>query len=141
MRSFISPGTRFLPLLSFTWLCGLCLPSVQAASPPTDPAASVELERLTTTELQARQQAGVDTVLVPIGGTEQSGPHMALGKHNVRVHFLVDEIARSWGRAVVAPVLAYVPEGAVTPPAGHMRFTGTISIPTSVFRGLLESTA
>jgi creatinine amidohydrolase/Fe(II)-dependent formamide hydrolase-like protein len=83
----------------------------------------------------------VDTVLVPVGGTEQSGPHMALGKHNVRVHFLAGEIARAWGRAVVAPVLAYVPEGTVTPPQGHMRFTGTISIPTPVFEGVLEGTA
>jgi len=114
-----------------------------AAQPGTSgaPGQPVDLEALTTTELAARQAAGVDTVLVPVGGTEQSGPHMALGKHNVRVHFLAGEIARAWGRAVVAPVLAYVPEGTVTPPQGHMRFTGTISIPTPVFEGVLEGTA
>ncbi|MCO5976979.1 creatininase family protein [Ideonella oryzae] len=141
MRWFTFPRRRFLRGLSVTLLWGAGFSQVLAASPPTGPAASVDLADLTTTELQARQQAGVDTVLVPIGATEQSGPHMALGKHNVRVHFLAGEIARTWGRAVVAPVLAYVPEGTVTPPQGHMRFTGTISIPTPVFEGVLEGTA
>lgn len=118
-----------------------CLTAAAQPGAPVAPAQAVDLEALTTTELAARQAAGVDTVLVPIGGTEQSGPHMALGKHNVRVHHLADEIARAWGRAVVAPVLAYVPEGTVTPPQGHMRFTGTISIPTPVFEGVLEGAA
>ena len=33
------------------------------------------------------------------------------------------------GDAVVAPVLAYVPEGRIAPPAQHMRWAGTISHP------------
>lgn len=118
-----------------------CLTASAQAVEAVPPGKSVYLEALTTTELAAQQAAGVDTVLVPIGGTEQSGPHMALGKHNVRVHALAGEIARTWGRAVVAPVLAYVPEGTVSPPQGHMRFTGTISIPTPVFEGVLEGAA
>ena len=36
---------------------------------------------------------------------------MALGKHNVRVKALAGLIARALGNALVAPVLAYVPEG------------------------------
>lgn len=101
----------------------------------------VDIEALTSPELKARIATGTTTILVPIGGTEQNGPHMVLGKHNVRAHVLADEIARRLGNAVVAPVIAYVPEGNITPPQAHMRFTGTISIPTSTFESLLEATA
>jgi len=114
----------------------LCLlPLAAAAAPP------VMLEALTSTELRERIAAGTTTALVPIGATEQNGPHMVLGKHNVRVRVLAERIAEQLGDAVVAPVLAYVPEGSIDPPAGHMRFAGTLSIPEPVFEALLESTA
>ena len=80
-------------------------------------------------------------MLVPIGGTEQSGPHMVLGKHNVRAHVLAGRIASKLGNALVAPVIAYVPEGAIDPPTAHMRFPGTISISEATFEAVLESTA
>ncbi len=89
---------------------------------------SVFLEDLTSFELRAAVASGSTTVLVPIGGTEQNGPHMALGKHNVRVKALAGQIAQKLGNAIVAPVLAYVPEGSIVPPVAHMRFSGTISI-------------
>lgn len=112
-----------------------------AAPALASPASSVYLEELTSPELRARIEAGTATVLVPIGGTEQSGPHIALGKHNVRARVLVGRIAQRLGNAVVAPVVAYVPEGAITPPSGHMRFPGTISIPDAAFEALLEASA
>lgn len=104
-------------------------------------AAPVEIDALTWTELRARVAAGATTALVPIGGTEQSGPHMALGKHNVRARVLSGEIAQRLGNALVAPVLAYVPEGSITPPTQHMRFPGTISVPVAAFEAVLEGTA
>jgi creatinine amidohydrolase len=103
--------------------------------------ASVYLEDMTSPELHARIAAGATTILVPIGGTEQSGPVIALGKHNVRARVLAGKIAQRLGNAVVAPVIAYVPEGSITPPAGHMRYAGTISIPDATFEQLLEATA
>jgi creatinine amidohydrolase/Fe(II)-dependent formamide hydrolase-like protein len=106
-----------------------------------DPPPSVFLEDLTSPELEARIRAGATTVIVPIGGTEQNGAHMALGKHNVRVKVLSERIARALGNAVVAPVIAYVPEGSVDPPAGHMRYPGTITVPPGVFRATIESAA
>ncbi len=102
---------------------------------------SVFLEELTSFELRAAVASGSTTVLVPIGGTEQNGPHMALGKHNVRVKMLAGQIAQKLGNAIVAPVLAYVPEGAIFPPVAHMRFSGTISIADATFESILESTA
>jgi creatinine amidohydrolase/Fe(II)-dependent formamide hydrolase-like protein len=103
--------------------------------------SSVFMEDLTSTELRSLVVAGSTTVLIPIGGTEQSGPHMALGKHNVRVKFLAGQVAKRLGNAVVAPVLGYVPEGAIFPPVAHMRFQGTLSIPEATFESLLEATA
>jgi creatinine amidohydrolase/Fe(II)-dependent formamide hydrolase-like protein len=104
-------------------------------------SASPYIEDLTSPELEARIAAGATTVLVPIGGTEQSGPHLALGKHNVRARILAGRVAQRLGNAVVAPVIAYVPEGAIAPPAGHMRFAGTISIPDAAFEAILEGAA
>src|SRR4030095_7602220 len=86
-----------------------------AQAPPT-----VFLEDLTWTELKRDVASGKTTIIVPIGGTEQNGPHMALGKHNARVRALSERIARELGNALVAPVVAYVPEGSVDPPSCHM---------------------
>ncbi|MEO6410046.1 MAG: creatininase family protein [Burkholderiaceae bacterium] len=104
-------------------------------------AARVFAEEMTSPELRDRIAGGATTALVPVGGTEQNGPHMVLGKHNVRVRVLAGRIAQRLGNAVVAPVLAYVPEGAIDPPTAHMRFAGTISIPEPAFEAVLEGTA
>jgi creatinine amidohydrolase len=116
-------------------LIGLAAPAV--AAPPD----TLFLEELTWPELRSLVEAGKTTIILPIGGTEQNGPHMALGKHNVRVRALSARIARALGNALVGPVIAYVPEGALSPPSGHMRFPGTITVPEAVFRGTLESAA
>jgi len=104
-------------------------------------AAPVQLEELTWTELRQRVAGGATTVLLPVGGTEQNGPHMVLGKHNFRVKWLATRIAEQLGNAIVAPVLAYVPEGAIHPPTEHMRWPGTISVSGSAFEATLEGAA
>ena len=101
----------------------------------------VLLEDLTWTEVRDAVRSGKTTIIVPSGGTEQNGPHMALGKHNARVRILSERIARSLGDALVAPVIAYVPEGGLAPPSGHMRFAGTITTPEDAFEKVLESAA
>lgn len=105
------------------------------------PGGSVYLEDLTWTELRDQVKAGATTAIVPIGGTEQNGPAMVLGKHNVRVKVLAGKIATGLGHAIVAPVIAYVPEGAVNPPTAHMKFPGTITIPDAAFETTLEYAA
>jgi creatinine amidohydrolase len=119
----------------------LCFLLIGGAAAHAAPSTSVYLEDLTWPELRADIQAGKTTILVPIGGTEQNGPQMALGKHNVRVRVLAGKIARALGNALVAPVIAYVPEGDVDHPAGHLKFPGTITIPTGAFEQTLEYAA
>jgi creatinine amidohydrolase/Fe(II)-dependent formamide hydrolase-like protein len=111
--------------------------SVLASAQPS----TVFLEELTSHELSDAIRGGKTTILVPIGGTEQNGPHMALGKHNARARTLAGRIAAKLGNSLVAPVIAYVPEGAVDPPTQHMRHPGTITIPEDVFEKTLESAA
>jgi creatinine amidohydrolase len=100
---------------------------------------TVSLEALTWSELRERVAGGTTTVLVPVGGTEQNGPHMTLGKHNVRARVLAEKIATALGNALVAPVIAYTPEGGLNPLSGHMRFPGTITISDAAFEAVLES--
>ena len=125
-----------ISLLAALWLVLVLGVPAQAQGPET-----LVLEDLTWTELRALVRGGKTTVLMPIGATEQNGPHMALGKHNARVKALAERIALDLGNALVAPVLSYVPEGAVQPPTGHMRFPGTITVREETFRQTLDSAA
>ncbi len=127
--------TRTIPNLVALLLLAVATRGI--AAPPT----AVFVDDLTWTELRDDIRAGKTTLIVPIGGTEQNGPHMALGKHNARVKALSEKIARALGNALVAPVVAYVPEGSVDPPTAHMRFPGTITVPDATFEKLLESAA
>jgi creatinine amidohydrolase/Fe(II)-dependent formamide hydrolase-like protein len=118
-------------------LCLLLLGAAARAEPPS----TVRLEELTWTELRELIRAGKTTIIVPIGGTEQNGPHMTLGKHNRRVEILSEKIARALGNALVAPVVAYVPEGDPAHPTGHLKYPGTISVPPAAFEQVLEGAA
>ena len=110
----------------------VCAGRVCAQAPDT-----VLLEELTWTEVRDLLAAKRTTIIVPVGGTEQNGPHMTLGKHNARVRILSEKIARALGNAIVAPVIAYVPEGRLSPATGHMRFPGTVTIPDETFQTAL----
>ena len=110
-------------------------------APSLPQPGSVFLEELTWIEVRDAITAGKTTVIIPTGGTEQNGPHMVLGKHNYLVKYKAGEIAKNLGNALVAPVVAYVPEGDVDPPTGHMRFAGTITTPQDVFVKVLEYAA
>ena len=100
------------------FLCGLLLLGAHSAFAQTP--HTVLLEDLTWTEIRDQVQAGKTTIIIPIGGTEQSGPGIAVGKHNARAAFLSQKIAERLGDALVAPVVAYVPEGNTAPPSSHM---------------------
>jgi len=134
--------SRVLRLLLLALLAGAgCATTACAAAAAAPGAPSVYLEELTWTELRDRIRTGSTTAIVPVGGTEQSGPHLALGKHNARVKALAGRIATSLGNAIVAPVIAYVPEGGIDPPVAHMRFPGTLTTPEAAFETTLEYAA
>ncbi|HRI19235.1 MAG TPA: creatininase family protein, partial [Burkholderiaceae bacterium] len=131
----VPPSTTSMRAISSLMLLAALLCCALAARAQS----SVFIEELTSAELRELIRNGTTTVIIPAGGTEQNGPHMTLGKHNARVHRLAGRIASAVGHTVVAPVLAYVPEGRIAPPEAHMRFAGTISIPPEAFRATLEA--
>lgn len=102
---------------------------------------SVFLEDMTWQEVAECLQKGEDSVIIPTGGTEQNGPHMALGKHNSIVKYTSEKIARKLGNTLVAPVVVYTPEGDIKNKEGHMAFAGTISLRQSSFEAVLEDVA
>jgi creatinine amidohydrolase/Fe(II)-dependent formamide hydrolase-like protein len=110
---------------------------------PAAPLApdTVFLEELTWTEVKDLIASGKTTIILASAGTEQNGPHMVLGKHGYIIRHASEQIARRLGNALVAPIIAYVPEGAIDPPSGHMRFAGTITLPNVYFMKICEYAA
>lgn len=102
---------------------------------------TVFMEELTWTEVRDLVQGGKTTIIFATGGTEQNGPHMVLGKHNIILKYTAEQIARKLRNALVAPILAYVPEGNLDPPTSHMRFPGTITLPEEHYRKVVEYAA
>jgi creatinine amidohydrolase len=112
-----------------------------AGALPASAQSSVFLEDLTWPEVRDALRAGKTTVLVPTGGTEQNGPHMVLGKHNIRARHLARAIALKLENALVAPVLPYSPEGQIDPPTGHMWAPGTLTLPPEHFAAVVTYAA
>lgn len=112
-----------------------------AMNDPTPSASSLQLSELTSPEVAQLIRKGFTTVIVPTGGTEQNGPHLMLGKHNAIIERNATEVATRLGQTLVAPVMAYVPEGDIASREGHMAYPGTLSIRSTTFQSLLSDTA
>lgn len=130
------PPHRPLALLAL-----IALTLLKSAAASAALAAGVETERMTSPEIAAAVAAGKTTLIIPTGGTEQNGAHMVTGKHNFIVRETARRIAEKLGNALVAPVLAYVPEGDIGTHQGHMAYPGTISVPPGVYKDVLAAAA
>ena len=128
-------------LLKTVAVCGVLMTAALSAYAQK----SVYLEELTTAEVAAMVKNTPSVVIIPVGGTEQNGPHMAIGKHNTRVKVLSARIATQLAaqkiNTIVAPVVSYVPEGNINPPTEHMKWAGTVSISDDAFKSMLLSAA
>jgi sterol desaturase/sphingolipid hydroxylase (fatty acid hydroxylase superfamily)/creatinine amidohydrolase/Fe(II)-dependent formamide hydrolase-like protein len=133
------------PTLVFLIITALLFLEIHSPLQPTSTTAAttatVELAKLTSDEVADRLSQGWRTIIIPTGGTEQNGPHMILGKHNEIVMWNAIEIAHRIGNTLVAPVMAYVPEGDIESREGHMAFPGTLSLRSETFQSLLRDTA
>jgi len=103
---------------------------------PTNPPDTVFIDELTWEETRDRMKAGWTTAIVPTGGTEKNGYHMALGKHNVIVTYSADQMARRLTKTLVAPTIQYVPEG-----NPDRQNPGGISLPSPAYDQLLDAAA
>ena len=113
-------------------------PSPQEAPRPIEAGDSLWTEELTWMEVRDAVRAGKTTVLIGTGGVEQNGPYLAGGKHNFVLATVMPEIAKAIGNTLIAPIVKFVPEGAIEPaPRGHMAYPGTISLEPATFEALL----
>jgi creatinine amidohydrolase len=94
----------------------------------------VELELLTHTEVIEKQKAGMTSVLIVNGGTEERGPHNILGGHTIMSRATAIDVAKELGNTLVAPVLPIdvgatgVSEGTTTP--------GGVTVSAEVFKAV-----
>ena len=85
------------------------------------------LFEMTRPEVEQAIASGVDTVIVPLGSTEQHGLHLPLGTDAILGEALGDRVVRALGNALLAPVL----------PIGcsrhHMDFAGSLTLSQETF--------
>ena len=126
-------------VLALTSSTGAQQPAVNLEAPrPIDAGDSLWTEELTWMEVRDAVKAGKTTVIIGTGGVEQNGPYLAGGKHNFVLTTVMPYIARAIGDTLLAPVVKFVPEGAIDPePRDHMRYPGTISLEPATFEALL----
>jgi creatinine amidohydrolase len=73
-------------------------------------------------EIRASAQVAPLTLLIPLGATEQHGPHLPIGTDSTIAFALAEAAAARTDHALVAPLLPYGSSGE------HQDFPGTLSI-------------
>ena len=91
--------------------------------------AAVHLADLTWPEVAARASSSL--LAVPVGATEQHGPHLPLGTDTTVAGQLCERLARARADVLVAPAVAYGSSGE------HAAFPGTLSIGADATEALL----
>jgi creatinine amidohydrolase/Fe(II)-dependent formamide hydrolase-like protein len=143
---------RRLPVILLTALVAATVTAAQQRGPssnlndlnaerPIEAGDSVFIDELTWMEVRDAVRAGKKTAIIATGGVEQNGPYLTTGKHNFVLRATTEAIARKLGDALVAPIIAFVPEGQIDPPSGAMRYPGSISLQETTFRALLTDIA
>ncbi len=104
---------------------------------PDEPAAVARvgsghrLEALTSPEVAARRAGGVDTVVLPLGSTEQHGPALPLATDTWIAEAVAERLCRKLGNAVWLPAL---PFGCASE---HLAFPGTLHVEAATLEALL----
>lgn len=101
-----------------------------------EPASAVRLADMTWMEFAARIAGDNPIILIPIGATEQHGPHLPLGSDVVMPETIALMVAERIG-AIVAPPVCY---GYKSQPksGGGNHFPGTISLDGGTLVALLR---
>ncbi len=93
------------------------------------------LADLTWPEAAAAVAEGVTTVILPLGATEQHGPHLPLGTDTIRAAALAEQLAAALPRTLVAPAL---PVGCSDE---HSGFAGLLGLEHETLAGVIADCA
>jgi creatinine amidohydrolase/Fe(II)-dependent formamide hydrolase-like protein len=78
----------------------------EASKPrPIDALDTVWIEEMTYMEVRDAMKDGKTTALLFAGSTEQNGPYLPGGKHQIAIRLVAEAVARTLGDALVAPVI------------------------------------
>ncbi len=114
-------------------VCFVAALALAATVPEKD--SRVLMDEMTTSEVRDAIRSGKVTVLIFNASTEESGPHLVLGKHIFRARYLGERIARELGNALVAPVMPFAPTGE------EGKFPGTVNLSPETFSRVNEEVA
>jgi creatinine amidohydrolase len=112
-----------------------------SAPPAYGQTSSVWIDDLTWPQVRDAIAGGKRTAIVFAGSSEQNGPHMVIGKHNIVANYLAQRIAEALGDALVYPIIPFAITGTPMPRTGHMRFPGSVTLPPEVFLGVVSGVA
>src|SRR5215471_14836391 len=76
---------------------------------PIDLHDTVWIEDMTSVEVRDSIKAGKTTALIIVGGMEDNGPYLPVGKHGTVMKIEAEVIARKLGNALVAPLVNTAP--------------------------------
>lgn len=97
-----------------------------------DLADGIYLQTMTAKQVQERLKKN-DILIVPIGSTENHGPHACLGEDTFLVTRMAELVAQKTGCTVAQP-LSYGSH-----PYHHMGMPGTVIVPEEIFTGMLKA--
>jgi creatinine amidohydrolase len=122
------PGQdRDAPLYRFAGLAT----AASAATDRADPPRETRLDALTWPELETRLAAGARTAVVPLGSTEQHGPHLPLATDT----WIADALAARFCARV--PEALRLPALAVGCASEHLAFPGTLHVEEETLAAVL----
>jgi creatinine amidohydrolase len=87
----------------------------------------INLFEMTRPEVEQAIAAGVDTVVVPLGSTEQHGLHLPLGTDAILGEAIGGRVARALGNALLAPGIT------IGCSEHHMDFAGSLTLSKETF--------
>src|SRR5262249_8444475 len=85
---------------------------------------SLFIEDMTWVEVRRALADGKTTALYLAGSTEEGGPHMVLGKHNILARYAAQRIAERLGNALIYPTMPFAPTGDPAKRDDLMEFPG-----------------
>jgi len=97
-----------------------------------DLADGIYLQTMTWKQIQERLRKD-DLLIVPIGSTENHGPHACIGEDTFLVNRMAELAAQKTGCTVAQP-LCYGSH-----PYHHLGMPGTVVVPEEIFTGMLKS--